>query len=407
MDRKNVPVRQRSSTFHAMTYVWGRADLDVLFDVCLPNQLAPGNIAALPAGSRYRILTQPIHQQEIDAHPHVRALRDILPVDIVPIERSHKRFAAPGSYELMNACQRQALRDAFEAGVAILFLPAHFVFSEGAISAVVGRHREGYRAVVSTALRLNRESFLQRLSDPGVRLNALSSRELVAMALPHLHVDTRTMFADARPFSAFPLAVYWRAGDEGVVARALDLHPLMVDPVHPLLPGGTVDGRYLRDTVRVHSLVHVVTDSDELQMFELIEADRKAPSARGTGASIWRSAVVVQECSDLQRAIWRSHPISLHSRDVEGPQWLAAQAESASYVSRVTRLGQHPKAITAISKWPKLYWLFCKRRDQYITQARRVVRQVARPVERSRKEISRAARILQKRVRKSKRLRFR
>lgn len=407
MDRKNVPVRQRSSTFHAMTYAWGRADLDVLFDVCIPNQLAPGNIAALPAGSRYRILTQPIHQEEIDAHPRVKALRDILPVDVVPIERSHNRFATPGSYELMNACQRQALRDAFEVRAAILLLPANFVFSEGTIAAVVGRHREGYRAVVSTALRLSREAFLQRLSDPGVRPNALSPRELVAVALPHLHADTGTMFADARPFSAFPLAVYWRVGDEGLVARALDLYPLIVDPVHPLLPGGTVDGRYLRDTVRVHSLVHVVTDSDELQMFELIEAERRAPSARGTGASIWRSAVVVQECSDLQRAFWRSHPITLHAGEVAGAQWQEARNESEAYVSRVTRLSRHPKTITAMSKWPKMYWLFCKRRDQYITQARRVVRQVARPVERSRKEISRAARILQKRARKSKLLRFR
>jgi len=406
MDRKNIPVRQRSSTFHAMTYVWGRDDLEVLFTVCLARQLAPGNMSALPEGSRYRILTQPVHQAEIDAHPHVRTLRGILPVDIVPIEASHKRFAAPGSYELMNACQRQALRDAFAAGAAMLFLPANFVFSDGAISTVIRRHREGHRAVVATSLRVNRETFLQRFGEPVGRAT-LSPRELVAMALPHLHADTLTMFADARPFSAFPLAVYWRVGDEGVVARALDLHPLMVDPVHPLLPGGTIDGRYLRDTVRVHALVHVVTDSDELQMFELIEKDRRAPSARGAGASVWRSAVVVQECSDLQRAFWRNHPITLHAGVVGEAQWLAAKNASEAYVSRVTRLSRHSKTITAFSKWPKMYWLFCKRRDQYITQARRMVRQLARPVERSRKEVSRAARILQKRVRKSKLLHFR
>lgn len=407
MDRKNIPVRQRSATFHAVSYAWSRADLDVLFDVCLPAQLAPGNMTALPGGSRYRILTQSLHQEEIDAHPHVRALRDLLPVDIVAIEGSHKRFAAPGSYELMHACQRRALQDAFDASAAVLFLPAHFVFSEGTIGAVVRRHGEGHRAVMTTALRVNREPMLERLSDLRARPQAMSPRDLVAMALPHLHDDTRTMFADARPFSAFPLSVYWRVGDEGLVARTLDLHPLMVDPVHPLLPGGVVDGRYLRDTVRVHSLVHVVTDSDELQVFELIEADRKASSARGSGASVWRSAVVARECSDLQRAFWRSHPVTLHAVETTGPQWQAARSESEAYVARVTRVSRHPKTIAAISKWPKMYWLFCKRRDQYITQARRMVRQVARPVERSRKEMARAARILQKRMRKSKLLRFR
>ena len=67
MDRKNIPVRQRSSAFHAATFVWSRADLDLLFDVCLPYQLAAGNLPALPEGSRYRILTQPIHQDDVTA----------------------------------------------------------------------------------------------------------------------------------------------------------------------------------------------------------------------------------------------------------------------------------------------------------------------------------------------------
>src|SRR5687767_1146112 len=102
MDRKNIPVRQRSSIFHASTYVWGQVDLDLFFDVCLPSLLAPGNIPTLPGGSRYRILAQPIHRERIDAHPNVQALREILPVDIIAIEGSHKRFDAPGSYELMS-----------------------------------------------------------------------------------------------------------------------------------------------------------------------------------------------------------------------------------------------------------------------------------------------------------------
>jgi hypothetical protein len=49
--------RQPSTIFHAVTHVWGREYLDLFLGVCVPNQLSPGNIPALPSGSRYRILT--------------------------------------------------------------------------------------------------------------------------------------------------------------------------------------------------------------------------------------------------------------------------------------------------------------------------------------------------------------
>lgn len=76
----------RATTFHAITHVWGREYLDLFFNLCIPNQLAPGNIPALPAGSRYRILTRLVHLEEIDTHPMVRRLRDAIPTDIVVVD---------------------------------------------------------------------------------------------------------------------------------------------------------------------------------------------------------------------------------------------------------------------------------------------------------------------------------
>jgi hypothetical protein len=389
--------RPASSIFHAVTHVWGRSYLDLFLNVCIPNQLAPGNIPALPAGSRYRILTRAIHQQEIDAHPQVRALRDVIPVDIVPIDSLEKGLSVDGGYELMIACHQLAVADSLQADAAILFLSADLVLSSQAIAAVVARHRQGFRAVVTTGLRLNRESFVARLSEPDVQIGALSPRELVAMALPHLHQHTLSMFADADPFNRFPVAVYWRAGSEGLVARGLHLHPLLVDPQDRRLPVGTVDGAYLSQAVPDRSLVHVVTDSDEFQMFELTQSEREVLPAEGAGASMWRSLLVAATCDDLQRAFWRDYAILIHSRGVEGPQWQLAQRAAASYVARVTRLEPHRRTIY---KWSKRYGLLCKRRDQLVTHAQRAARQVARNVARSQKRLSRAARVLEKRLRK-------
>lgn len=107
------------------------------------------------------------------------------------------------------------------------------------------RHREGYRAVVITGLRLSKEAFLEALAASGAPLGELASRALVRIALPHLHQHERDMHRDARPSIADPVAVYWRVGDDGLLARCFHLHPLMVDPIVAIELKGTVDGHYL------------------------------------------------------------------------------------------------------------------------------------------------------------------
>ena len=204
--------------FHAVTHVWGREYLDVFLNVCIPNQLAPGNVPALPPGSRYRILTRSNHVDELDVHPMVHALREVIPVDIVVVEALDRHGDGPYDIELMKACHRKATADILDADAAIIMLSADFVLSANTLAAVVRRHREGYRAVVNTGLRLNKESFLQRLDESDTALAALSSHELVRTALPCLHSHERSMFADASRFSKAPVAVYWRVGDEGLLA---------------------------------------------------------------------------------------------------------------------------------------------------------------------------------------------
>ena len=237
--------RARSKVFHAVTHVWGREYLDVFLNVCIPNQLSPGNVPALPPGSRYRILTRAIHVVELDAHPMVQALRDVIPVDIVVVEALDRQRGIARGADLMIACHQRAIADVLEANAAIIMLSADFVLSENALAAVVQRHHEGYRAVVNTGLRLAKESFLQCLDQSRTPLAALSSRQLVQMALPHLHPHTESMFHDAHPFSAFPVAVYWRVGSDGLLARCLHLHPLMVDPMSRAPLKGSNDGRYV------------------------------------------------------------------------------------------------------------------------------------------------------------------
>ena len=106
------------------------------------------------------------------------------------------------------------------------------------------------------------------------------------------------MFVDAKAFSTFPLGMYWPVGAEGLLARSFHLRPLMIDPKgSQVLPKGTIDAGLLARACPDPAHVHVVTDSDELVVFELtaaamlvIGATRSAsaavPPIRYPGASL-------------------------------------------------------------------------------------------------------------------------
>ena len=340
-----LPERPPSKVFHAVTHVWGREYLDVFLNVCIPNQLAPGNIPALPEGSRYRILTSSEHVAELQAHPMVHALRNLIPVDLIVIEEIDRRRHSAVGHELMIACHRRAIADILEADAAIIMLSADFVFSQDALAAIVQRHREGYRAVVNTGLRLAKDEFIQRLRESRAPLASLSSRELVKIALPFLHPHTQSMFTDAERFSESPVAVYWRVGGEGLLGRCMHLHPLMVDPMLrlPLLVG-TNDGPYVAQSCPDFSRVHVVTDSDELQMFELTRADREVVRTREARVSVLPAVIMAAKCDALQLRSWQQHPVFLHTADLDAA-WTTAEAASERFVRGVMRGRPHARHV--------------------------------------------------------------
>lgn len=383
MKRRLDAERPRSAVFHAITHVWGRPYLDLFLDVCIPNQLAPGNVPALPPGSRYRILTRSLHVSELDAHPTINALRDRIPVDLVVVEALERGTEAAGSYDLMNACHKRAIDDALDADAAIIMLGADLVLSNNALAAVVRRHREGYRMVAVTGLRLSKESFLRDLQQSPVPLNAMCSRELVRLGLRHLHRYTKSMFATEALFCRKPVAVYWPIGDEGLIARCLSLHPLMIDPMRAVtLTEGTNDGPYMAQACPDLARVHVVTDSDELQMFEL--SSMKNDARRGAGAMVWRVAAMAAMCDAQQLAIWQRSDICLHASDMND-RWQAAAAEAQEFADRVVRRRGYARFVL---RWIRRAERIRKRPGEYLNvwtskrhyvRAKRLARMAERP----------------------------
>jgi hypothetical protein len=324
-----------AATFHVVTAVWGSEFIRLFLDLCVPNQLSTGNLSALPEGSRYRIFTSPGDRAALAASPALDEVRRTLPVDIVDVD-----LAVAGSrYGMMTACHRRAITEAAAAQAALMFVGADLVFSENAMAALVRMHAGGARAVLTTGLRLSRESFLAAWHRQGER--ALPPRDFVRLAMQHLHPATESLFVDGSTTNRTPTSVYWplrRGGAiDGILVRSLHLHPLMIDPVErTVVPQGTIDGHYLMECCPDPSHFKVITDSDDLAMFELTPAGRTVGNTGGRrGVSMLRLAAVAARCDAYQRSHWE-RPIRIHASDVD-EQWTAVEAESATFVLRLER----------------------------------------------------------------------
>lgn len=348
-------VESRAHAFDVVIAVWGTAFTQVFLDVCVPNQLTPGNIGALPAGSRYRVFTSREDAPALEASSALRRVNAVIPVDIVVMRELSSE--SRNRFNRLTACHRRALIEAAESNAGLIFLMADHLISEGALAAALRRHSTGSRAVMCTGLRVNREAFVETLEARG-GVSGVPSRELVSAALRHLHSFTQIHMIGSTRTSVYPIGVCWPVRGEGILARYCFLHPLLVDPLRrDVLPDGTLDEHYIKNTCPIREQVHVVADSDELVVFEMSRADAVVTDTRRGGMSRWRAARMISRCDTHQQSYW-TEPIRIHSADC-GPSWNSVEEQSAIFADHSTTLWQ-------ASRWLTLRYL--------AVQARRVAK---------------------------------
>lgn len=324
----------RAGSFHVITVVWGRPYLEVFLEVAVPNQMTPGNLDALPAGSRYRVFTSAEDAETLRTSTMLGRIREVMPVDLEVMPELSRSGVNP--FDRMTAAQGRALGHARDAEAALIFLNADHFMSERALAAVVRRHAGGSRAVACTGVRLNRGTFMAQLQTRGI--HGLSPRALVALALEHVHPFTRAHMVESARTASWPISLYWNVPGEGILARSFYLHPLMVDPVHDVPPksGFTLDAKYLTGACPVRAEIHVVTDSDELCLFELSPVDAAVIHTRAGGMSPWRAATQLSRCDPHQRYYW-TLAIRIHRGEI-GAAWHTVEKESARFARQVTVL---------------------------------------------------------------------
>jgi len=317
-------------------------------NVCLPNQLAPGNIPALAEGevAEYKIYTSSADASVISQSPNFRKVQDILPTSVIALDHLFKSGGAPGDKSLliMSQCHKAAVNSANRQGAALIFLPPDQVYSEGSFARLREIARSGKRAIMTLGPRLVKETFAPAFKEafrqPDETLQA-SPRDLVKLALGHLHPITKSLFVDSENFSDSPTQFYWSV-QSGILARCLHLHPLMIYPSSNCeLLYGNCDTDFLLSACPRYKDYHIVTDSDEITAFEMSPLE-KSHGMTGNGLfSAWKSASFIKRAGNRIHHRFLRETIHVHA-GVLTDDWARAE-QVADTVIRKTAWLRHLK----------------------------------------------------------------
>ncbi|VAX23830.1 hypothetical protein MNBD_NITROSPINAE03-97 [hydrothermal vent metagenome] len=274
--------QEGSMNFHLIAAVWGKQYTDLFLNVNLPNLLTPGNLEAISskADCVLKVYTTSDDAETIANHRFFKEAGCLMKTEIITMDYLFRTrgYSVPTSILLMTQCHRSAVRSASGQNTALIFLSPDTVISEKALERVCNVVYSGKRVIMVVGLSVSKEAFLsefiKRFHNADGHFPA-PSRPIVELALKCLHPMTNSCFINNNRFTSAPSNLFWRVNGEGFVARSLYMHPLMIYPRNSsAVPFGAIDTDYLQSACPDYSDYYVVTDSDDIALFELSD-DKK------------------------------------------------------------------------------------------------------------------------------------
>lgn len=315
--------------------VWGKTYCDALTELCLPALLSPGNIPALVAEwpARFILYTREQDIPQITAAESYQRLAAILPVEFKTIDEQLKG----SKYLALTRIHQRVLGAAAYGHAAIVWLVPDAIWGDGSLRTVSRAAAAGKRAVMQPAIRVLKDEALaavsRRVGEPG--FTGFESRELVSLALDHMHPYYRSCYVDAPKFNRNPALVFWPVGTEGLLARGFHLHPLMLFPSRTVANfTSTFDDDLPLLACPDYRDFHVVEDSDEAFHIDLTEADwcRLIPLRRRRGSAFFIARWALRAANLHHRRFIR-HRIRIHAVDCS-PAWQPVERRSDRLVAR-------------------------------------------------------------------------
>lgn len=318
--------------------VWGQAFTSRFLRACLPSQLSPGNLPRMAGLGEvtYRIYTTAADAETIRRAAAFRSLATLANVEFAEISG----LAWVGRYHAMTQCHAHFLQCYSQNDDSLIMANPDWIWADGAMARLVELSSAGKRLVAITTPRVAAETFLpdylRDFGDIGGR--AALPRELVRLALRHLHPITRTRMWENTGLRSCAGELWWQIENEGLLARQFSLHPLMVRPRRgDPLPQRTIDADYIASLELVKDEMHVVIDSDDLLVLDFTSVDVR-PEASPESNTIDEVVAWARSMTLARHREFVLHRVRFHAGDPSAA-WDPVERRSDEVVTEIlTRL---------------------------------------------------------------------
>lgn len=340
--------------FRVAKCVWGAAYVDTLLTLNLPTLLAPGNLPALRGESvEHVIYTTAEDKAVIERHPAYHALRQAVPSRIVTLSvRRPSGEDYPTNIARMNDAHCRILRDCEEAGAAWLFDQPDHIWGDGSLRYLVERAHAGARCVMFAGIRTILEGIGPELTAaraPSGERIALSNRDLLRLAIRHMHAHDRVRFWRTPVACTWPHHVSWRAGPTGFLRRAFFSQPFLIaSPESGRMPERSVDADYVPRAFPGLKGVEFVQDSDD---FLVIEASRRFHVAEYNPGPLEVPLVAAWAARNVTPDHLRffGQPIRFHDGAVPERKWRRVERLAAGMATSVRRSRPFHHLLSAVA----------------------------------------------------------
>lgn len=329
--------------WHFIVPVWGAEYTRCFVELCLPTFLAPGNIPSLPLRERhaFQIHTTPEDRAVIEASPAYRLLTRYMPVSFHRVRVPDPTKNA-NRFSVQSDCYRRAIRAADAADRAMIFMTPDMIAADGSLSNLAAlADRPGVRAVLGTGVRLVKETvgahLLEHHRSAADASIAIGSRALVRTMLQNLHPIAQSHFFRGEGERIILANLYWRVGNEGLLARCFYLHPFLVYPrVKNAEFSNTVDSDYVEAACPDLAETRIITDSDEFCVCELSPASRTQKGALRSDPT--EIAKWMRQWTTPRHRTLINTALRLHTGVVDPSLWQRAERDAQSDVAGLLSL---------------------------------------------------------------------
>lgn len=315
-----------------VTPVWGRSHVELFLNVCLPSLLTPKNLGnSTHHNSRYLIFTDRESISEIESHPVLKKLKTFIHVELREIDREQNL----SNHELMSKVHKIALIEGYKLALGTVFIPPDTVWSHSSIQNMTTIIREKkVHSIHISGMRLLKETFYPEvLQFCKKNILSLASRDLVRLALKHLHpINDTHFFEEKKSTKLLPANLIWKVENVGLLAHCFHLHPLYISPDRRnLFFQSTIDDDLCAAN---QENFYVVQDSDEILTFEISPATHLIVGSKEKGSIEGIVQWYFFGANQFHLKLL-NFPIRLHSDDLRHPAWKKVEARSSIIIEKI------------------------------------------------------------------------